>query len=135
MQWFQSPRGEAADWPGDCGLPVEQFVTAAAQFESESEPVLFNNLANRITKSVLVNYARMATKLRLARVALALMAAQQKTGEWPDALPGPPVVDPYSGEPFVYERDDKEVRLYSSYMKQFERNVWEIFELYWIWPK
>ena len=31
MQWFQSPRDEAADWPGDCEVLGQQFVSGPAK--------------------------------------------------------------------------------------------------------
>jgi hypothetical protein len=59
------------------------------------------------------SYARCAAAQRLTRVAMALLEYRQRQREWPLTLAalGDLPLDPYTGEPFVYERTDAGARV------------------------
>ena len=86
---------------------------------------------------------RDAARLRLARVALAVMEYKQANGAWPESLnsirdlfggelPG----DPYSGGDFQYQRAGGEVRLYAA--AGYAEKYWDMQQddlLAWVWQR
>ncbi len=79
-------------------------------------------------------FAEDVARLRLARVALALMEERQKTGKWPQQLPGPALLDPFTGKSFVYQMVEDEIWLYAAKTAE-TYSPYDLAGLGWYWPK
>ncbi len=77
------------------------------------------------------SYAKRAAAHRLTRVAMALLEYRQRQREWPETLAavGDLPLDPYTGEPFVYERTDAGARVRAAREVPGDRaQEWEALE-------
>jgi len=64
-----------------------------------------------------------------ARVAMALLEYRQREGKWPESLAalGDMPLDPYSGNPFVYERTESGARVRAA--KEVKgKDPWKVLE-------
>ena len=99
-----------------CGSRPHEALQHADEFreEFESKALFFTPHLSPSIARYFRSYAETVARMRLARVALAVMEAEEKSGHWPEVPPGPPLLDPFTrsgADPFVYEIIDDEVIL------------------------
>lgn len=122
-----------------CGVTPREALAAASSLpgpEDVSLPYVVTKLSARVPGLLETEYVANAARLRLCRIALALMAHRQTTGAWPETLAelGELPTDPYSGGPFQYEVSETSVRLFCGRDRDWEFNADDRLAWEWI-PK
>jgi len=104
-----------------CHATPREALQVAEQFGGDDSSKLLSVLTvNATLRRHFLNYAELAASLRLARVGLAVLESRQQTAKWPEALPKPKLIDPFSGRSFVYERDGERVLLRAAAKRDWE---------------
>jgi hypothetical protein len=90
----------------------------------------------RLVSKVFLEYTIGIAKRRLTCVVMALLEHKQAAGAWPDSLDvlGDLPRDPFTGQPFVYERRGDGARIHAAFAGQ----AWEILvedHLAWSWEE
>ena len=96
-----------------CDKTPEEAVRVARTLEQETDydPDSLAGGHQRFLPRLFTHYAGAVAQNRCARVAMALLEHKQQIGEWPETLPKALPTNPFTGQPFEYERDGKGIRI------------------------
>jgi hypothetical protein len=121
-----------------CDKTPEEAVGIVAELEGKIDRT--DALAGQMREFLPRMFAwhtRTAASIRLTRVVMALLEYRQKHDAWPETLRvlGPLPLDPYTGQPFVYERRGDGARIHASLDAAQDWEALECNGLAWSWEE
>ena len=96
-----------------CDKAPEEAVRVARTLEREAvdDADSLSGGTQAFLPRLFTHYAGAVAQNRCARVAMALLEHKQQAGTWPEKLPAALPVNPFTGEPFEYERVGEGIRI------------------------